>query len=134
MAISKAPLAFLDEKLILSIHQRQIAEHGGEPGLRDAGLLASAVDRPQNIMAYKEGADVFELAAAYAFGIIKNHPFIDGNKRVGYISMRLFLKLNGIDFFATPAEKYSVIIRLADGKIDEKALANWLRQHQATHK
>ena len=80
MAISKAPLVFLDEKLILSIHQRQIVEHGGEPGLRDAGLLASAVDRAQNIVAYKEGADVFELAAAYAFGIIKNHPFIDGNK------------------------------------------------------
>ena len=127
MTVPKAPLIFLDEKLVLSIHQRQIAEHGGKPGLRDAGLLTSALDRPQNILAYREGADVFALAAAYAFGIIKNHPFVDGNKRVGYIAMRLFLKLNGIDFVATPAEKYSVIIGLAAGNISEKELADWLR-------
>ncbi len=131
MTVPKAPLIFLDEQLVLSIHQRQIAEHGGKPGLRDAGLLTSALDRPQNILTYREGADVFALAAAYAFGIIKNHPFVDGNKRVGYIAMRLFLKLNGIDFVATPAEKYSVIIGLAAGNISEKELADWLRSASA---
>lgn len=110
---------------VLAIHHRQIAEHGRSDGVRDTGLLESALFRPQNIKAY---SDIATLAAAYAFGIIRNHPFVDGNKRTGYVVMETFLIKNGFQLNATPAEKYLTIITLAEGTLSEEALIDWLRE------
>ena len=113
---------------VLAIHQRQIAEHGGTDGVRDIGLLESALARPQNVHAYEPDADIASLAAAYAFGIIKNHPFLDGNKRTGYVVMETFLVLNGRTLAASQEEKYLTFISLADGSISEDDLAAWIRE------
>ena len=113
---------------VLAIHQRQIAEHGGTDGVRDIGLLESALARPQNVHAYEPDADIASLAAAYAFGIIKNHPFLDGNKRTGYVVMETFLVLNGRTLTASQEEKYLTFISLADGSISEDDLAAWIRE------
>src|SRR5437867_3158804 len=99
-------MRWLNSNEVLAIHARQIAEHGGSDGVRDMGLLESALARPQNLHAYEPDADIPALAAAYAFGIVKDHPFIDGNKRTGYVAMRTFLVLNGIEFTATQKDKY----------------------------
>ena len=112
---------------VLAIHRRQIAEHGGEAGLRDLGLLESALSRPRNIIAYAEKADTAALAAAYAFGIAKNHPFLDGNKRTALVVMRTFLILNGADIDASQQDKYQTILALADGRLTEPDLAEWIR-------
>ena len=114
---------------VLAIHQRQIAEHGGGDGVRDIGLLESALARPQNIAVYEPEADISRLAASYAFGIINNRPFIDGNKRTGYIVMELYLLKNGFQLIATPADKYITILKLAEGNLTEDELAAWLREH-----
>ena len=113
----------------MAIHGRQIAEHGGQDGVRDLGLLESALARPLNIHAYEPEADISRLAAAYAFGIVKNHPFIDGNKRTGYVVMETFLIRNGFQLSATPTEKYLTFLQLAEGSITEEELAAWLRAH-----
>src|SRR5687767_12321687 len=102
---------------VIAIHKQQIAQHGGSSGLRDRGLLESALARPQNINAYDTGADIATLAAAYTFGIVKNHPFIDGNKRTGYVVMETFLVLNGYALFATFQEKYVTFIAIADSSL-----------------
>jgi len=115
---------------VLAIHRRQIAEHGGEAGLRDLGLLESALSRPRNIIAYAEKADTAALAAAYAFGIAKNHPFLDGNKRTALVVMRTFLILNGADIDASQQDKYQTILALADGRLTEPDLAEWIRKQQ----
>jgi len=115
---------------VLAIHRRQIAEHGGEAGLRDLGLLESALSRPRNIIAYAEKADTAALAAAYAFGIAKNHPFLDGNKRTALVVMRTFLILNGADIDASQQDKYQTILALADGSLTEPDLAKWIRKQQ----
>jgi len=112
---------------VVAIHQRQIAEHGGGDGVRDIGLLESALARAQNILAYVPDADIARLAAAYAFGIVKNHPFVDGNKRTGYVVMETFLIKNGFELKATPADKYLTFIRLAEGSLTEDEFAEWLR-------
>jgi death-on-curing protein len=112
----------------VAIHRRQIAEHGGSDGVRDMGLLESAFARPQNIEAYEPDADIARFAAGYAFGIVKNHPFIDGNKRTGYVVMETFLVKNGFRLDATPADKYLTFISLADGSLSEEELAAWLRE------
>ncbi len=112
----------------VAIHRRQIAEHGGSDGVRNMGLLESAFARPQNIEAYEPDADIARFAAAYAFGIVKNHPFIDGNKRTGYVVMETFLVKNGFRLSATPADKYLTFISLADGSLSEDELAGWLRE------
>jgi death-on-curing protein len=123
-------LRWLQEKVVRALHQRQLAEHSGMAGVRDAGLLESALARPRNLLAYGQPKpDLPALAAAYAFGIIRNHPFVDGNKRTAYVACRTFLKLNGIDFSATDVEKYQIIIALADGSIGEEQLAEWIRAH-----
>ena len=114
---------------VLSIHQRQIAEHGGEPGVRDAGLLESALARPENIAAYTPESDIARLAAAYAFGLIRNHSFVDGNKRTGYVVMETFIIRNGRRLEASPQEKYSAILGIADGSLSEDDLTNWLRSN-----
>ena len=110
------------------MHKRQIAEHGGESGVRDFGLLESALARPRNIHAYEPEADIARLAAAYAFGIAKNHPFIDGNKRTSLVATRTFLILNGCQLNATQQEKYLTFLSLADGSLSEAELAQWLRE------
>lgn len=113
---------------VLAIHRRQIAEHGGGDGVRDLGLLESALARPQNIAAYEPDADIARMAAAYAFGIVKNHPFIDGNKRTGYVVTELFLVKNGYQLDASPTDKYLTFLSLAEGSLSEDELAQWLRE------
>ena len=113
---------------VLAMHKRQIAEHGGGDGLRDQGLLESALARPQNIAVYEPDADVARLAAAYAFGIAKNHPFVDGNKRTALVACRTILILNGYQLNATPAEKYLTFLSLAEGTLSEEKLTDWLRE------
>lgn len=118
------------DDIALAIHWRQLSEHGGEPGLRDEGLLSSALARPKNLLAYGEPVpDLSALAAAYAFGIIKNHPFLDGNKRTAYVVCLTFLKLNGYDIDASPEQKYLTFLKLADGSLAESDLGAWLRHH-----
>ena len=119
---------------VLAIHARQIAEHGGDDGIRDHGLLESALARPENIAAYVPAADIAQLAAAYAFGLIKNHPFIDGNKRTGYVVMETFIIRNGRRLTAPPQEKFLTIIGVADGTISENDLTQWLRSHISDQK
>jgi len=113
---------------VYAIHKAQVAEHGGADGVRDEGLLLSALARPQNLFAYVDDADYASLAASYAFGIAKNHPFIDGNKRTALVVMRTFLALNDCNFVATPEEKYTMILRLAEGDLEEEELSAWIRR------
>ena len=126
-------LIWLNLRVIKAFHDRQINEHGGLPGLRDEGLLVSALSRPQNIYHYSSSKpDIAELAAAYAFGLAKNHPFNDANKRTALIAMRLFLKLNGYDLSAPPEEKYRTIIQVAASEVSEVELAQWIRANLTT--
>lgn len=119
---------WLLEAVVTAIHSRQLAEHGGLEGLRDPGMLSSALARPKNAFAYSEPKpDVSTLADAYAFGIAKNHPFVDGNKRTAYVLCRTFLKLNGYDIGATDMEKYQTFLSLAEGTMDERQLTQWIR-------
>ena len=113
---------------VLAIHDRQIAEHGGQAGVRDIGLLESALARPENIHVYEPEADISRLAAAYAFGIVKNHPFLDGNKRTGYVVMETFLIRNGFRLEAAVVDKYLTILSLAEGSLSEEELTVWLRE------
>ena len=117
------------DSVVLAIHEAQLAEHGGIAGIRDEGLLASALARPRNLEAYGENVDAAALAAAYAFGIARNHPFLDGNKRTAFVVMELFLSLNGWILNANDADCTSTMLSLAAGEFGEKALATWLRRH-----
>ena len=113
---------------VLAIHKRQIAEHGGDDGVRDLGLLESALARPENIHAYEPDADIARLAAAYAFNIAKNHPFIDGNKRTAYVVAELFIVKNGYQLKASPQDKFLTFLSLAEGTLSEDQLTEWLRE------
>ena len=116
--------------VVLAIHQRQLAEHGGDGGLRDEGLLASALARPRNLFAYGDPQpDLPALAASYAFGLARNHPFVDGNKRTALVVCRTFLILNGSDIDASPQEKYVMLFKLAEGLLTEQKYADWIRKH-----
>ncbi len=123
----KEPL-WLDVNIILDIHSEQLALFGGPEGVRDLGLLESALARPLNRFAYGE-TDLAALAGAYAFGIARNHPFIDGNKRAAFAAFIVFLGLNGIDFKVPPAEATAIILALAAGEIDEAAFTLWVKNH-----
>lgn len=112
---------------VLAMHKRQIAEHGGDDGVRDIGLLESALARAQNIAAYEPDADIARLAAAYGSGIAKNHPFVDGNKRTSLVATRTFIILNGFTLNATPIDKYTTFLQLAEGSLSEDELGEWLR-------
>ncbi len=125
-------MKWLRSETVLAIHKLQIAEHGGDDGVRDPGLLDSALSRPLNIEAYEPGADIARLAAAYAHGITKNHPFVDGNKRAALAATRTFIELNGFHLDATQQDKYFTFLALADGTLSEDALAGWLRDHIST--
>jgi death-on-curing protein len=121
---------WLNAAALLAAHEQQIAEHGGAPGLRDSGLLASALARAQNKAAYGD-PDVAALAAAYAFGIARNHPFVDGNKRMALLAAEAFLVENGFGLDADDAAVYGAIMKLADGKLSESVLAAWIRKNLA---
>jgi death-on-curing protein len=119
-----------DLEVVLAIHDEQLAEHGGQSGVRDRGLLESALSRPQNQFAYGEHA-LPRLAASYAFGISRNHPFLDGNKRTSLVVAELFLVLNGFDLTATDAECVTAFLALAAGDLTEEQLAEWIAGHTA---
>lgn len=117
---------WVTQPVVLAIHDEQIAEHGGTPGIRDLGLLESALARPQNLAAYGE-PDLAAMAGAYAFGIARNHPFLDGNKRTSYVVTLVFLRLNGFDVQADEASRLDMWLRLAAGDVTEDSLTAWLR-------
>ena len=117
---------WIDPAVVLAVHEEQLAEHGGAAGVRDAGLLESALARPRNLAHYGE-PDLCELAAAYAFGLARNHPFIDGNKRSAFVATELFLVINGWQLVASDADCVLIMLSLASGEIDEPTFAAWLR-------
>lgn len=119
---------WLPKDLILAVHNRQLAEHGGARGVRDEGLLESALARPRNLFAYGEG-DVVALAAAYAYGIVRNHPFIDGSKRTSFVACELFLMANSHELAANDEECLAMMLSLAASEIDEAEFAAWLREN-----
>jgi death-on-curing protein len=122
---NKVRLHWLSQNVILAVHDEQIAEHGGSLGVRDMGLLASALARPQHLCSYSSPT-IVELAAAYAVGIIQNHPFVDGNKRTGFLAAYIFLALNGLRLTASETEVVRGVLGLAQGEIDEKEFCIWL--------
>jgi death-on-curing protein len=122
-------IVWLLEETVIAIHQRQVSEHGGIEGLRDEGLLSSALARPQNLLAYAQPRpDLAALAAAYAYGIARDHPFVDGNKRTALVAARTFLLLNGVNLEASQDEKYLTFLQLAAGTVTEEQLADWIRK------
>jgi len=117
----------LDQRALVLLHAESLAEHGGLWGLRDEAALQSALARPRNVYAYERSADAARLAAAYGFGLVRGHPFSDGNKRAGFLAIGLFLELNGFDFEVDEADAVKTILGLAAGNLSEKALADWIR-------
>jgi death on curing protein len=115
--------------MVLAFHSNQIAEHGGSLGLRDRGWLESALDRPRNKQHYAPDTAIVELAAAYGFGIARNHPFVDGNKRVAFQAMYVFLRLNRHVIEGDEPEVVRMVLALAAGDLDEVGVIEWLRQH-----
>jgi death-on-curing protein len=120
---------WLDLDIVLEIHRRDLGRHGGAAGLRDLGLLESAMARPQWLYEFNKEADLHDFAAAYAFGIVRNHPFIDGNKRLGYVAACTFLRFNGWHVAVRQGEAVRTVLELADGNLTEDELAVWLRQN-----
>jgi death-on-curing protein len=116
---------WVDRRALVLLHEDSLAEHGGAPGLRDEGLLESALARPLNLAAYGE-PDFAALAASYGVGLAKNHPFVDGNKRAAFLAMGLFLGLNGQRLVASQADATLTMLAVAAGTLDEAALADWL--------
>jgi len=119
---------WLNAQVMLAVHEEQLAEHGGGSGVRDQGLFESALSRPLNLATYGE-PDVAALAAAYGFGLARNHPFVDGNKRTAFVAVELFLALNGWRLAATDAQCLLTMLALAAGDISEDEFAQWLRAH-----
>ena len=117
---------WIEESVVWAIHEAQLAEHGGSAGVRDAGLLASALARPVNLAAY-ENPDVAACAATYGYGISRNHPFIDGNKRTAFVCTELLLALNGMELFADDLACVVTMLAVAAGEMDEAAFTSWLR-------
>jgi death on curing protein len=121
--------SWVDERVALAIHARLVALFGGAPGLRDEGLLQSALARPRQTFSYAEFPDMIEMAAAYTTGIVRNHPFVDGNKRTGLVVGVLFLETNGYRFTAPEEDATQAVLDLAAGRLDEKAFVSWLSNH-----
>lgn len=121
---------WLRRPLVEAAHAQQIAEHGGDPALRDEGLLESTLARPLNKWAYEQSS-LHELAAAYGFGLIRNHAFVDGNKRIELVAIDTFLMLNGQELTAAPADVYRITLGVADGTISEPELADWIAANSA---
>lgn len=123
-------IVWIERDLALAIHDRQLAEHGGGTGVRDESLLASALARPQQLVAYGDPPpDLADLAASLAFGIARNHPFVDGNKRTAAVACETFLVLNGTSLTADDLELYPAYLALADGSLAEAEFGDWLRHH-----
>jgi death on curing protein len=112
----------------IAIHSRQLRRFGGAPGLRDEGMLRSALERPVNKWTYEQ-SPLAELAAAYAFGLAKNHAFIDGNKRIAFMAMMTFLHKNGVAFAPDPAQATKIVLALAAGEVSEESLVRWIRDN-----
>ena len=120
---------WLTRIVVDAIHNDQLREHGGLPGVRDENVLESALACPQQKWHYDGGIDLSSLAAAYAFGFVKNHPYRDGNKRIGFLTLVTFLGVNGVELDAAEADVVATIVSLADGSTSEHQLAQWIRQH-----
>ena len=120
---------WLTRIVIDAIHHDQLSEHGGMQGARDENLLESALARPRNKWHLSETIDLPALAAAYAFGLVRNHPYRDGNKRIGFLAMATFLELNGGEFDASDADVVAMFVSLADGSTSEASLTKWVRAH-----
>ncbi len=118
---------WIEQRMVIAVHDEQLAEHGGGSGLRDEGLLQSALIRPQNAAACNSDADICTLAAAYAYGLAKNHPFIDGNKRIVAVAMELFIELNGYKLNSSNVEGVIMMLKLSGGDMSEDELVAWLR-------
>lgn len=121
---------WIDKRALLLLHNETLAEHGGAAGIRDEGLLDSALARPLNLVAYGE-PDYADLAASYGFGLAKNHAFVDGNKRAAFLAVGLFLALNGYRLTATQVDATLTMLAVAAGEMEEPAFADWLRAHSA---
>lgn len=120
---------WIDHRALLLLHRETLADHGGLTGVRDYGLLESALARPQHLHAYKPKSDIADLAAAYGYGLARNHPFFDGNKRAAFLAVGLFLQINDYDLDADPLEAIAIIFKLADGSLTEPELAEWVRKN-----
>ncbi len=121
---------WIGERLALAIHNRQIAEHGGEAGVRDSTLLSSGLNRARNVFAYeRESADIARMAAAYLFGIVRNHLFVDGNKRTGLVVCGVFLRLNGHRLAASLEGMYAITMATANAEMDEVQISEWIRRY-----
>lgn len=129
--MTRAEPVWIDEVDALALHERLLAFHGGPEGLRDGSLLQSALARPRQMAAYNDKADVVDLAAAYTFGIVRNHPFVDGNRRTAFVIGVLFLELNGFAFIASEAAAAEAVLALAAGTMDQTAYAAFLRANAA---
>ena len=116
---------------VLVVHAMQLAEHGGSDGIRDVTLVDSALAKPKNVFAYMSEATIFRLAASYAFGIARNHPFLDGNKRTTLVVSEGFLRLNGYKVLSAPEENYFTFVGLGEGTVSEEQLAPWFAAHAA---
>ena len=125
---------WIDERDALALHDSLLALHGGAAGLRDDGLLKSALARPRQQFAYAESPDIVDMAAAYTWGIVRNHPFIDGNKRTGFVVGILFLELNGYRFTASEEDAAQAVLELAAGNLDEAGYSAFLRANVARSK
>ena len=123
---------WLTKDMVEAFHRESLVRFGGSDGMRDEGLMLSAISRPQNILAYAPGTNIFRLAAAYCAGIVKNHPFIDGNKRTGLLCAVVFLGLNGVELAFNEAEIVAIIYGLAAGEVTELQMENWLRNAALT--
>jgi death-on-curing protein len=121
---------WIEASTLLAVHEEQLREHGGGTGVRDVGLFESALNRPVNLAAYGS-PDAADLAAAYGFGLARNHPFVDGNKRTAFVAVELFLMLNGWDLQADDGECVLTMLALAAGELSESELAAWIRGHSA---
>lgn len=128
MAAEPIQPVWIDERVALAVHDRQLSEHGGGAGVRDPGALESALARPRNRWAYGEN-DLCRLAAGYAFGVARNHPFVDGNKRTAWVLARSFLILNDRELAYAREDAVSMVERLAAGELTEDELADWFREH-----
>lgn len=122
---------WLNRSVVIAIHEMQLAEHGGGAGVRDAGVLDSALAKPLHLQSYGQ-PDAAALAASYGYGISRNHPFIDGNKRTGFVAAELFLRLNGYQLIADDASCVLTMLDIAAGEISEETFATWLRTHSST--
>ncbi len=125
-----SPPKWLRREAVMILHDESLAEHGGASGVRDAGLLESALARPENLFAYGE-PDIFDLAGVYAAGIVKNHPFVDGNKRTGFLAAAVFLEINGFSLHAGEVEATLKTIGLAASEISDEESAVWLRENSS---